>query len=123
NMILYLAGLQGVPRELYEAADIDGASGLQKFFAITWPFLTPTTFFIFIMSLIGGLQGNFEGPFMMTKGGPAGSTTTISYYIFSNAFDYFRMGYAAAIACVLFAFVLVVTLINWKLIEGKVGYH
>jgi len=123
NMVLYLAGLQGVPRELYEAADIDGASPAQKFLAVTWPFLTPTTFFIFITSLIGGLQGNFEGPYMMTRGGPAGSTTTIMYYIFSNAFEYFRMGYAAALACVLFVFILIVTLINWRLIEKRIGYH
>jgi multiple sugar transport system permease protein len=123
NMILYLAGLQGVPRELYEAAELDGAAPLQKFLAITWPMLHPTTFFIFITSLIGGFQGNFEGPYMMTRGGPAGATTTISYYIYNNAFDYFRMGYAAALAWALFLVILIVTLLNWRYIEGKIGYH
>lgn len=123
NMILYLAGLQGVSRELGEAAEIDGASPVQRFFAVTWPSLYPTTFFIFITSLIGAFQGNFEGPYMMTKGGPAGATTTIVYYIYNNAFAYFQMGYAAAIAWVLFMVILVVTLLNWRLIEGRIGYH
>lgn len=123
NMILYLAGLQGVPRDLYEAAEIDGANPVQKFFSVTWPMLTPTTFFVFIMSIIGGLQGNFEGPYMMTKGGPAGATTTIMYYIYNNAFAFFKMGYASAIACVLFAIILIATLINWRFIEGRIGYY
>ena len=123
NMVLYLAGLQGVSRELQEAAEIDGASPLQRFFAVTWPSLHPTTFFIFITSLIGAFQGNFEGPYMMTEGGPAGATTTIVYYIYNNAFAFFKMGYAAAIAWVLFVVILVVTVLNWRLVEGKIGYH
>lgn len=122
NMVLYLAGLQGVPRELIEAAEIDGATPAQRFFAVTWPSLHPTTFFIFITSMIGAFQGNFEGPFMMTNGGPAGSTTTIVYYIYNNAFTYFNMGYAAAIAWVLFTIVLVITLLNWRLVERRIGY-
>ncbi len=123
NMVLYLAGLQGVPRELNEAAEIDGASPLQRFFAVTWPSLYPTTFFIFITSLIGAFQGNFEGPYMMTRGGPAGATTTIVYYIYNNAFAFFKMGYAAAIAWVLFILILIVTVLNWRAIEGRIGYH
>ncbi len=123
NMVLYLAGLQGVPRELQEAAEMDGASPAQRFFAVTWPSLHPTTFFIFVTSLIGAFQGNFEGPYMMTGGGPAGATTTIVYYIYNNAFSFFKMGYAAAIAWVLFAVILVVTLLNWRLVEGRIGYH
>ncbi len=114
NMILYLAGLQGIPPELYEAANIDGASAWQKFRHITLPMLTPTTFFIFIMSVIGGFQGGFASAYVMTGGGPNGSTTTISYYIYSNAYQWFNMGYAAAIAWVLFVFVFIVTIFNWK---------
>ena len=114
NMILYLAALQGVPRELYEAAAIDGASSWQKFRAVTMPFISPTTFFIFIMSVIGGFQGGFMQAYLMTQGGPAGATTTIEYYIFSNAYEWFKMGYAASIAWFLVLVVFVVTLINWR---------
>ena len=122
NMILYLAALQGVSPELYEAADIDGANKWQKFRAITWPLVSPTTFFIFTMSLIGGLQGGFEQAFVMTRGGPAGATTTISYYIYNHAFAWNHMGYAAAIAWVLFAVVFVVTLLNWRFGRRVVHY-
>jgi ABC-type sugar transport system permease subunit len=119
NMILYLAALQGVPQQLYEAANIDGANGWHKFWSITWPMVSPTSFFIFIMSVIGGFQGGFDAAYVMTKGGPAGATTTISYYIYTNAFELFRMGYAAAISWFLFIIVLFVTLINWRF-GGKV---
>ncbi len=122
NMILYLAGLQGVDPELYEAAEIDGASGWQKFWNVTWPMLTPTTFFIFVMSVIGGFQGGFEAAYIMTEGGPAGATTTISYYIWQNAYNWFKMGYAASIAWFLFVIILVVTLFNWKY-GGKVVHY
>ncbi len=119
NMILYLAGLQGVDPQLYEAAEIDGASGWQKFWNVTWPMLTPTTFFIFVMSVIGGFQGGFESAYIMTGGGPAGATTTISYYIYNNAYQWFKMGYAASIAWFLFLVILIVTMFNWKY-GGKV---
>jgi multiple sugar transport system permease protein len=122
NMILYLAALQGVSRELYEAADIDGANPWQKFWAITWPLVSPTTFFIFTMSIIGGLQGGFEQALVMTGGGPAGATTTIGYYIYNHAFAWSHMGYAAAIAWVLFAAVFVVTLLNWRF-GGRVVHY
>lgn len=122
NMILYLAGLQGIHPELYEAAEIDGANGWQKFWSVTWPMLSPTTFFIFVMSVIGGFQGGFEAAYVMTGGGPAGSTTTIDYYIFNNAYVWFKMGYAASIAWVLFAIIFVVTLLNWKF-GGKVVHY
>lgn len=122
NMILYLAGLQNVPSHLYEAADIDGASSWQKFIHITWPMLTPTTFFIFTMSLIGGFQGGFDAAYVMTNGGPAGASTTLSYYIYNNAFVWFKMGYAAAIAWVLFFLVFIVTILNWKYGGKRVHY-
>lgn len=115
NMIIYLAGLQGIPPQLYEAADIDGAGKWSQFRHITWPMLAPTTFFIFTMATIRGFQGGFEAAYIMTKGGPAGSTTTISYYIYNMAYTGdFRLGYGAAIAWVLFIIVFTVTMINWR---------
>lgn len=114
NMLLYIAGLTNIPPELYEAADIDGASRFQRFWSITWPQLAPITFFIFIMSVIGGLQGGFETAKTMTQGGPAGATTTLSYFIYTQGFETGRFGSASGVAWTLFAMVLVVTLINWK---------
>ena len=122
NMILYLAGLQGVDLELYEAADIDGASPWQKFCSVTWPMIGPTTFFIFVMSMIGGFQGGFEAAYIMTGGGPAGATTTISYYIYNNAYQWFKMGYAASIAWFLFILVFCITIFNWR-VGGKIVHY
>ena len=122
NMILYLAGLQGISPELYEAAEIDGAGSWSKFLHITYPMLMPTSFFIFITSMIAGFQGGFEMAYVMTQGGPAGATTTVSYYIYNHAFQYFNMGYASAIAVVLFVLVLLVTLVNWRFGGKQVQY-
>jgi multiple sugar transport system permease protein len=114
NMLLYLAGLSNVPQHLYEAADVDGASRFQKFWHVTWPQLAPTTFFIVVMSMIGGLQGGFEMARTMTQGGPAGSTTTLSYFIYTEGFETGRLGYSSAVAWALFGLVFTVTLINWR---------
>ncbi|MCC5828862.1 MAG: sugar ABC transporter permease [Phycisphaeraceae bacterium] len=114
NMLLYLAGLSNVPQDLYEAADIDGASKGQRFWHVTWPQLAPTTFFIVVMSVIGGLQGGFEMARTMTGGGPDGATTTLAYYIYTQGFEMGRLGYASAVAWTLFAFVFTVTMFNWK---------
>jgi multiple sugar transport system permease protein len=114
GMLLYLAALQGVSPELYEAAEIDGANAWQKFRAVTWPSIAPVTFFIFVMGIIGGLQGGFEAAYILTGGGPDGSTTTIGYYIYTKAYEQFEMGYAAAVAWILFLLVLGVTLLNWR---------
>ena len=114
NMLLYLAALTNVPGELYEAADIDGASPFQKFWNVTWPQLAPTTFFIVVMSMIGGLQGGFEMARTMTNGGPAGATTTLSFSIYTEGFVTGRLGYSSAFAWVLFAMVFSITLFNWK---------
>ena len=122
NMILYLAALQGVPRELYEAAEIDGASSWQKFWNVTWPQISPTTFFIATMSIIGGFQAGFDPAFVMTGGGPNGSTTTVIYYLFNNAFQWHQMGYAAAIAWVLFLIIFLITVFKWK-VFGKTVYY
>ncbi|MDX9982074.1 MAG: sugar ABC transporter permease [Lentisphaeria bacterium] len=114
NMLLYLAGLSNIPPELYEAADIDGASRSQRFWHVTWPQLAPVTFFILVMGVIGGLQGGFEMARTMTQGGPAKSTTTLSYYVYIEGFETGHLGYASAIAWTLFALVFIVTLFNWK---------
>ena len=122
NMILYLAAIMGVPPELYEAARIDGASRWRQFVDITWPMIAPTTFFIFVMGTIGGLQGGFEMAFMMTGGGPEDSTTTIGYQIFTKAFFDYQFGYAAAISFVLFIIIMAITLINWRFGSQAKGY-
>jgi multiple sugar transport system permease protein len=123
NMILYLAALQGVPSSYYEAAEIDGAGPWAKFWSITWPMISPTTFFILIMSIIGGFQSGFMTANVMTGGGPAGSTTTIEYYLYQTAFEKFNMGYASAVAWFLFAVILVLTLAAWKLGGRVVTYE
>lgn len=114
NMLLYLAALTGVAPQLYEAADIDGAGRLARFWNVTWPQLAPTTFFILVMSVIGGLQGGFEMAKVMTGGGPAGATTTLSYFIYIEGFETGRLGFASAVAWALFALILAITLLNWR---------
>ncbi|MCM8775775.1 MAG: sugar ABC transporter permease [Candidatus Omnitrophica bacterium] len=123
NMILYLAALQGVPRDLYDAAEVDGANGWQKFWAVTWPQISPTTFFIAIMSIIGGFQAGFDPAYIMTGGGPEESTTTIIYYLYNEAFKWHHMGYAAAIAWVLFLIIYLFTLMQWRFYGKTVHYY
>lgn len=115
NMLLYLAALSNIPRPLYDAAAIDGAGALQRFWHVTWPQLAPTTFFITVMSLIYGLQGGFEMARTMTNGGPAGATTTLSYHIYIEGFQIGRLGYASAAAWALFLLIGLVTLVAWRL--------
>jgi len=122
NMLLYLAALSNVPQELYEAAAIDGAGRWATFWNVTWPQLAPTTFFIVVMSFIGGLQGGFEQARVMTFGGPAGTTTTLVYHIYTKAFEEFQMGYASAISWVLFTIIFAVTLVNWKFGAKELSY-
>jgi len=122
TMILYLAGLQSINPALYEVAAIDGASGWQRFKYITWPLLSPTTFFIVIMGIIGGFQGGFQAAYIMTGGGPDQATMTISYGIFSNAFMYYQMGKAAAMSWFLFVLVFVFTVISLQYGSRRVHY-
>lgn len=122
NMLLYLAALTNVPQELTEAAQLDGAGKWAVFRNVTWPQLAPTTFFIVVMSFIGGLQGGFEQARVMTGGGPAGTTTTLTYYIYTKAFEEFQIGYASAISWILFAIIFAVTLVNWKFGAKEVSY-
>lgn len=114
NMLLYLAALSNVPPELTEAAAIDGAGPWARFRHVTWPQLAPTTFFIVVMSCIGGLQGGFEQARVMTNGGPAESTITLGYHIYIKGFEEFQLGYASAIAWVLFVVIFAMTLVNWR---------
>jgi multiple sugar transport system permease protein len=113
-MLVLLAGLQGIPEELYEAAEIDGAHGGQRLRYITLPMLTPTIFFVVVTSLIGAFQG-FDQFYIMTNGGPAKATTTLVLYIYQNGFTFFKMGYGATLAFILFLSILLVTLIQWQL--------
>jgi len=114
NMLLYLAALANLPADLIDASKVDGAGPWTRLRHVIWPQLAPTTFFITIMSIIGGMQGGFEQARVMTYGGPAGSTTTLSYYIYTRAFVNLELGYAAAISWVLFALIFLATLIHWK---------
>ncbi|GAA4018019.1 sugar ABC transporter permease [Deinococcus rubellus] len=121
SMVLFLAGLQGIPREAYEAGEIDGAVGWKKHRFITLPLLSPTTFFVAIVSLIGSFQV-FDLAFVMTQGGPANATNTIVYYVYQNAFQFYRMGYASAAAMILFVIILAFTLVQYRLQHRWVHY-
>ncbi|MDQ1257278.1 MAG: multiple sugar transport system permease protein, partial [Candidatus Hydrogenedentes bacterium] len=105
SMLIYLAGLQNVPAHLYEVAEIDGAGRIRQFFSITLPMLTPTIFFNLIMSIIGSFQV-FAQSYLMTNGGPNNATLFYVLYLFRKAFQHFEMGYASALAWVLFAIIL-----------------
>lgn len=114
NMILFMAALQGVPKELYEAAEMDGASSWHKFWNITWPMISPTTFFVFVMAVIGGFQGGFMQAYIMTGGGPDRSTMTLEYLIYNHLYSWQHVGYAAAIAWFVFIVVFAATIFNWR---------
>ncbi|MBE5990794.1 MAG: sugar ABC transporter permease [Paenibacillaceae bacterium] len=112
--IVFLAGLKGVPEDVYEAARVDGASSIRQFFSITIPLISPTTFFLTIMGIIGSFKV-FDQISVLTQGGPGSSSSVMAYYVYRTAFDYYEMGYANTLAWALFVLVFVVTLIQWKL--------
>lgn len=114
NMIFFLAALQGVPEEMYEASEIDGASRWQQFKKITLPFISPTIFLVAILTISGAFQV-FAQVLLLTGGGPGLSTTVLSYYIFINAFQIFDLGYASALAVCLFLFVMALTVTQWQI--------
>ena len=118
NAIVYLAALQDMPAELYEAATIDGAGPLRRFSTVTWPGLVPTTTMLFIMSFISSSQG-FGLIAFLTRGGPGGATTTLPYYLYMNAFQYYDLGYASAIGVVMFALLVALSLAIWRLQRGR----
>jgi multiple sugar transport system permease protein len=119
--VIYLAALQDMPADLYEAAELDGAGAFQRFRAITFPMLTPTTFFLLVTGFIGASQ-SFGMINLMTRGGPGRATTVVSYYIYQNGFQFYKFGYAAAIAWVMFGFVLLLTLALWQFQKRSVFY-
>jgi multiple sugar transport system permease protein len=119
NMVIFIAGLQNIPQELYEAASIDGASPWQQFKSITIPMLAPTTLFISVITMIGYFQ-LFAEPYVMTQGGPLNSTLSIVLYMYQMGFRWWNMGYSAALAFVLFAIILVASLIQTR-IQKAIG--
>ncbi|MEK3720648.1 carbohydrate ABC transporter permease [Paenibacillus sp. FSL H8-0034] len=112
NLIIFLAGLQTIPKDLYEAADIDGASTIRQFFKITLPMLSPTTFFLLITGIVGTFKA-FDLIMILTYGGPARASSVIVFYLYETAFVNLKSGYASAIGIVLLFFVLLITLIQW----------
>jgi oligogalacturonide transport system permease protein len=112
SMVIFLAALQNVPTSLYEAAECDGASKLQQFWRITVPLITPVIFFNMIMQMVHGFQ-EFNGPYMITEGGPLNSTYMLTLYIYDQSFKYFNLGYGAALSWVLFALVGALALISF----------
>jgi multiple sugar transport system permease protein len=121
SMVIFLAGLQGVPQHLYDAAAVDGATGWRRFWHITLPLLSPTTFFVSVMAVITSFQA-FGQVYVLTGGGPAYATSTIVFYIYEKAFLSLHMGYASALAWVLFAVILALTAIQMRYGQKWVTY-
>ncbi len=118
QIIIFLAGLQGIPQHLYEAAEVDGASRWKRFWRITLPMLRPTLYFLIITSVISSFQV-FTVVYMLTQGGPLESTDVVGYHIYKDAFEDYTMGYASAQAFILFAVILVITVIQVKLMSRQ----
>lgn len=112
EMIIFMAGLQNIPQDLYEAADIDGASKIRQFFSVTMPLLSPTTFFLLITGIVGSFKA-FDLIMILTNGGPAGSTSVIVFYLYEVAFIQLKSGYASAIGIALLLLILAITVIQW----------
>ena len=112
--IVFLAGLKGLPEDVYEAAKVDGASSIRQFFSLTVPLISPTTFFLTIMGIIGSFKV-FDQISVLTQGGPGSSSSVMAYYVYRTAIDYFEMGYANTLAWALFVLVFIVTLVQWKM--------
>jgi multiple sugar transport system permease protein len=121
SMIVYLAALRGVPQELQEAAALDGAGAWARFRHVTWPLISPVTFFLLAVNLIAAFQV-FTPTYLLTRGGPNNATLTLPLYIYLNAFAWGRLGYASALATVLLAVVLVLTLLQFRLAARWVYY-
>lgn len=120
-MVIYLAGLQNIPEQYYEAARIDGASKFHLFRYITLPLLAPTTLFITVIGMIGNLQA-IAPAYLITRGGPADATNLYAYHVFNVAFDELRIGYASALAFMMFAVIFVLTMIQFKIAGNQVEY-
>jgi multiple sugar transport system permease protein len=120
-MLVFLAGLQNISQEYYEAAQLDGANRLQLFRHITVPLISPTIFFNLIIYMIGALQV-FDSIMVLTKGGPGDASRSLVIYIYENAFQFFEMGYASAVAITLFVIIVILTLIQFRLGRAWVHY-
>jgi len=121
NMVLFSAGLQGIPDHYYEAAEIDGAGRWSRFWYITIPLLAPTTFFVLVMSVIGSFQV-FDTVYVLTSGGPLGTTKVLVFYLYEHAFKFFEMGYASAVAYVMFAIIFTLTMLQTKYLKQSIHY-
>lgn len=121
NMLILSAGLQSIPVDLYDAAAIDGASSWRRFLNVTLPLLTPFLFFAFVLTLITSFQV-FTQPYVLTGGGPGVSTTTLVLYLYNNGFQFFKMGYASALAWILFVIIMTVTAIQFLIQKRWVHY-
>ena len=121
SVMIYTSSIQGLPQDIYEAAEMDGANPVVQFFKITIPMLSPTTFFLVITSFISSFQvfGQIQ---IMTRGGPGTSTHVLVYYIYTSAFTFYRMGYAASISWILFIILFIVTLVQWHGQKKWVNY-
>ena len=117
NTVVYLAGLQGIPHELYEAARTDGATGWALFRHITLPSLRPVTFYVIVIDTITSFQ-MFGESFVMTQGGPLGATTTLTYRLYSAAFKELELGYAAALSVVFLAAIVALTITEFRMIQS-----
>jgi multiple sugar transport system permease protein len=122
GMLIYLGGLQGVPTELYEAAELDGASRWRRFWNVTVPMISPIVLYNLVILLVGSMQ-SFTGSFIATQGGPGYATHFLVYYLYNNAFGYLRMGYASAFAWIVFALILAMTLIVLRWSAAWVYYE
>jgi sn-glycerol 3-phosphate transport system permease protein len=120
-LVIYLAGLQAIPGDLYEAAALDGADGWQRFRHITWPLLTPTSLFLLITLTVASFQG-FDIVRIMTQGGPVTATMIYVYYIYEQAFQYFKLGKASAAVVVFFALIVALTFLQWRLFRRRLHY-
>ena len=121
-MVIFLGGLQQLPEDVYEAATIDGASNWRKFWKITWPLLSPTTFFAFIIAVINSFQ-SIDQIYLMTKGGPSNSTNMFVYYIYQVAFRFWDFGYASALTVILLVILLLFTVLAFAFIQKRVFYQ
>ena len=121
-MVIYLAGLQIIPDHLYEAAIIEGAGPWQRFRRVTFPLVSPTTFFVGIMAVIDAFQA-IDQVYLMTSGGPGNATNLFIFYIYQNAFRFFDLGYASAVSAILFLILLGLTMLAFRTLHRKVHYY
>ena len=122
GMLIYLAGLQGIPTEYYDAARVDGANSLQQFVNVTVPMMSPVIFFNLVMGIIGALQ-TFDNAFMMTGGGPAWATYFYMLHLFTKAFEELKMGYASGLAWILFIYIMLLTALVFRSSRALVYYE